>query len=146
MMNLALEMAFRSFAQDEVPVGAIIFDDQLNRVIASTGNEMRKRHDPTAHAEMLAIQEASKKLETERLVTTTLYVTLEPCPMCAQAISYARIPRLIFGAEDPKYGGVIHGPKIFESSSCHSKPKIIGGVRAKESQVLLKTFFKDKRA
>lgn len=144
-MHLALEEAKKAYAADEVPIGCIIVDSRTSQIVARTHNLMKHQHNPTAHAELLAIQQASALLGTERLTTCDLFVTLEPCPMCAQAISFARIQRLYYAASDPKGGGVEHGAKIFASSSCHFKPEIYIGFYENESANLLREFFKNKR-
>lgn len=144
-MHCALLEAEKAFSQEEVPVGAIIVDSLSGEVIAAAHNEMVSRKDPTAHAELLALQEACAKKGVGRLEDCDLYVTLEPCPMCAQAISFARIRRLYFGAYDPKGGGVDHGARIFNASSCHHRPEIIGGWQEEKCSLLLKDFFKNKR-
>ncbi len=145
-MQRALIEAEKAFTQDEVPVGAVIVDTLSGGVIASTHNEMEKRKDPTAHAELLAIQKACLLKERGRLEDCDIYVTLEPCPMCAQAISFARFRRLYFGAYDPKGGGVDHGAKIFNASSCHYHPEIIGGLEEEACASLLLNFFGKVRA
>ena len=142
-MSAALAQAKIAAQQDEVPVGAVIVQD--GEILSSFGNEIIKRKDPTAHAEMLAIRTAAKDLGQVRLNECDLYVTLEPCPMCAQAISLARIRRLYFGAYDPKGGGVEHGPRIFDQCTCHHKPEIIGGIQEKECAKVLLDFFKNRR-
>ncbi|MDX8348073.1 nucleoside deaminase [Cognatiyoonia sp. IB215446] len=142
-MHLALEEARAAAARGEVPVGAVISDG--DRVIAQAGNRTRELNDPTAHAEMLAIREACEMLQKERLTGLDLYVTLEPCPMCAAAISAARIARLYYGAADPKSGGVGQGPRIFSHPQCHHVPEIYDGIDAAASEKLLKTFFAAKR-
>ena len=139
----ALEQAHHAQQEGDVPIGAVLV--QGDKVISARGNEIVQRKDPTAHAEMLVLREGAQKLGTERLVNCDVYVTLEPCPMCAQAISFARIRRLYFGAYDPKGGGVEHGPRIFEQSTCHHKPEVIGGVSEERCGELLKDFFKSKR-
>lgn len=144
-MGLALELAITAFENNEVPVGAIIVERQSSKVLAAYGNQMRQNHSSLAHAEMLALQKAMAIIKNERLTGCDMYVSLEPCPMCAQAISFARIERLYFAAEDKKSGGVINGPKIFESSSCHHQPNINQGLMENESSKLLKDFFKSKR-
>ncbi len=144
-MGRALEEAMRAARRGEVPVGAVVVDAEENVVIAACGNRVIERHDPTAHAEMLAIREAADKLSNERLVGCDLYVTLEPCPMCAQALALARIRRLYFGASDPKGGGVEHGPRIFEQPTCHHRPEIYGGIDAQRATALLKDFFSTRR-
>ena len=144
-MQCALQQAEKAFAQDEVPVGAVIVETSSRKIIASAHNEMVRMQDPTAHAEMLAIRRALVELGEDRLRNCDLYVTLEPCPMCAQAISFARIRRLYFGAYDLKGGGVDHGAKIFNASSCHHSPEIIGGLEKEACAALLKRFFERKR-
>src|SRR5271165_5386987 len=143
-MTLALAEAAAAAARGEVPVGAVV-TDAAGRVLAAAGNEVEARCDPTAHAEMLALRAAAAARGKPRLPDCDLYVTLEPCPMCAQAISFFRIRRLIFGAYDPKGGGVEHGAKVFAASSCHHRPEVIGGVREPEAVALLKSFFADRR-
>lgn len=128
----------------EVPVGAIIIDPN-GRVVALAGNETLALNDPTAHAEILAIRRASQTLGSARLSECTLYVTLEPCTMCAGAISHARLKRLVYGAYDPKGGAVDHGARFFEQSTCLHKPDIIGGVEALRCGAILTDFFKSKR-
>lgn len=142
-MAQAIEQALLAQTQGDVPIGAVItYNDEI---IAAAGNEIIQLDDPTAHAELLALRRASQKLGSARLIDCDLYVTLEPCPMCAQAISFARIRRLYFGAYDPKGGGVDHGPKIFEQKTCHHKPEIYGGIQENECGKLLKDFFRKKR-
>lgn len=142
-MKIALEQARLAAQAGETPVGAAIL--RGGEVIALAHNRTERDHDATAHAEMLALRAASRALATRYLNDCTLYVTLEPCPMCAQAIAFARIGRLVFGAYDPKGGGVEHGPRIFRQPSCHHVPDIIGGVMESECGALLKEFFQQKR-
>jgi tRNA(adenine34) deaminase len=142
-MKLALEQAQKAYDRDEVPVGAVIIKD--GQVIASGCNQVIKASDPSAHAEMIAIRDAARNFGSEFLVGCDLYVTLEPCPMCAFAIALARIDRVYFGAYDPKMGGVESGPRIFNSSSCHHKPEVYGGLKEEECGALLKKFFASKR-
>ncbi len=144
-MALALKQAENAAKNGEVPVGAVLVDSTSGQVIASAGNRVETDHDPTAHAEMLVIRAAGKALGETRLPHFDLYVTLEPCAMCATAISHARLRRVEFGAYDPKGGGVEHGPKIFTQPTCHHRPDVIGGIREQDSSVLLKTFFQDRR-
>ena len=144
-MGLALELAHTAFDNDEVPVGAVIVQRRNSEVLAAFSNQMRGIRSSIAHAEMLAIQKAMKAIDNERLIDCDMYVSLEPCPMCAQAISFARIKNLHFAAEDKKSGGVLNGPKIFESSSCHHKPEVHKGIFKDESSSLLKSFFQAKR-
>jgi tRNA(adenine34) deaminase len=144
-MECAFSEAEKAFAQDEVPVGAVIVDAKSGKIVASAHNEMVRRMDPTAHAELLAIQRACLAKESGRLEDCDIYVTLEPCPMCAQAISFARFRRLYFGAYDPKSGGVDHGARIFNASSCHHSPEVIGGIEEQKCSQLLINFFEKKR-
>ncbi len=143
-MLLALAEAEAGAARGEVPVGAVLVDAQ-GQVIAAAGNRVEELADPTAHAEMLVLRAGARQLGVPRLVGCDLYVTLEPCPMCAQAISFARIRRLYFGAADPKGGGVEHGPRIFQSSSCHHAPEIYGGIGERRAGELLRAFFGSRR-
>jgi len=144
-MEEALNEAKKSFKNGEVPIGVVIVDSITNKIIAKSGNMIEKSNNPTAHAEILAIQAACILKRSPRIPSCDLYVTLEPCPMCASAISLARIRRVYFGAYDPKGGGIDHGAKIFEQSSCHHKPEIYGGINEQECGRILKDFFKDKR-
>lgn len=143
-MSLALDEARAAAERGEVPVGAVIVSASGD-VLVLAGNRTRELHDPTAHAEILAIRAACTVLESERLVDCDLYVTLEPCPMCAAAISFARIRRLYYGAGDPKGGGVEHGPRIFSQPTCHHVPEVYPGLAEAESGTLLKSFFAAKR-
>lgn len=140
-MSLSLAEAQKAAALGEVPVGAVVVDGATGEIVASAHNLTESQCDPSAHAELLALRAACAVRQSPRLPECDLYVTLEPCPMCAQAISFARIRRLIFGAYDPKGGGVEHGPRIFDQPSCHHRPEIIGGVREVEAAELLKDFF-----
>jgi cytidine deaminase len=142
-MDIALEQARAAAARGEVPVGAVIV--RAGAVLARAGNRTRELNDPTAHAEMLAIRAACAALATERLTGCDLYVTLEPCPMCATAISAARIDRLYFGASDPKSGGVLQGPRIFTHSQAHHVPEIYDGIGGDASAALLRAFFVSRR-
>jgi len=144
-METAINAAELAARRGEVPVGAVIVDSRTERIVANVSNQMIGRHDPTAHAEMLAIRAAGNMLGSERLVDCDLYVTLEPCPMCAAAISLARIRRLYFGAYDPKGGGVEYGARIFDQPTCHHKPEIYGGMEEEKSALLLKNFFETRR-
>ena len=144
-MALALEEAARAAAAGEVPVGAVLLDGASGAVLARCHNRVEALADPTAHAEMLAIREAAQSLGLKRLTEADLYVTLEPCPMCAAAISFARLRRVYFGAYDPKGGGVDHGPRIFEQPTCHHRPEVVGGLRESEAAALLKDFFAARR-
>ncbi len=142
-MQMALEEARTARARGEVPVGCVIVRGA--QVIARAGNRTLADKDPTAHAELIAIREAAAKLGSERLIDCDLYVTLEPCTMCAAAISFARIRRLYFGAADPKGGAVEHGVRFFSSPTCHHRPDVYGGINESESAVLLKDFFEARR-
>jgi tRNA(adenine34) deaminase len=144
-MAIALEQAREAGARGEVPVGAVVLGPD-GAVLARAGNAVEARHDASAHAELLALREAAALCGEPRLPDCDLVVTLEPCPMCAQAISLFRIRRLIFGAYDPKGGGVEHGARVFEAVSCHHRPEIIGGVNESESAGLLREFFAQRRA
>jgi tRNA(Arg) A34 adenosine deaminase TadA len=144
-MRIALDLAQAAAAAGEAPIGAVVVDTTTGEVIAAAHNAPISLSDPTAHAEILALREAAKKRGNYRLTGLTLVVTLEPCPMCAGAISLARIGRLVFGAEDPKGGGVLHGAKVFDHPTCHWKPDVTGGVLADESAALLKGFFRARR-
>ena len=143
-MARALAQAELAAATGEVPVGAVIIAAD-GTVLAEDRNRIEERADPTAHAEIIVIRAAAARLATPRLVGCDLYVTLEPCPMCAAAASLARLRRIYFGAEDPKGGGVDHGPRIFASSSCHHRPEVYGGIAAERAGALLRTFFRARR-
>jgi tRNA(adenine34) deaminase len=143
-MDIALEEASTAAARGEVPVGAVVVAAD-GSVIARAGNAVEARNDASAHAELLALRAAAAIRGEPRLPDCDLVVTLEPCPMCAQAISLFRIRRLVFGAYDPKGGGVEHGARVFDAPSCHHRPDIIGGVRESEAAALLRTFFQDRR-
>ena len=145
-MRIALEEAQAAAARGETPVGAVIADPATGEVIARAGNGPIGAHDPTAHAEIVAMREAAAKLGNYRLTGLTLAVTLEPCAMCAGAISHARIGRLVFGAEDPKGGAVVHGPRFFDQPTCHWRPQVTGGMLAGDSAAMLRAFFKARRA
>ncbi|MDH4383923.1 MAG: tRNA adenosine(34) deaminase TadA [Caulobacter sp.] len=145
LMAMALEAAREAAAMGEVPVGAVILDPATGQVIACAGNGTIGAHDPTAHAEILALRAAGAALGNYRLTDLTLVVTLEPCAMCAGAISHARIGRLIYGADDPKGGAVAHGPRYFDQPTCHWRPEVLGGVMAEESAAILREFFKQRR-
>ena len=142
-MEMALDEARAAGARGEVPVGAVIVAEGV--VVARAGNRTRELHDPTAHAEVLAIRAACAAAGSERLAGHDLYVTLEPCPMCAAAISAARIGRLYYGAADPKSGGVAVGARIFAHPQCHHVPEVYDGIGAVESEALLKGFFAGRR-
>ena len=143
-MERALAQARAAAERGEVPIGAVIVGPS-GEVLAEAGNRTEELRDPTAHAEMLAIRAAAAKLGAPRLVECDLHVTLEPCPMCAQAISFARIRRLYWGASDPKGGGVEHGPRIFDQPTCHHKPELYPGIAEAEAGALLRAFFRERR-
>jgi tRNA(adenine34) deaminase len=142
-MQIALDEARAAGARGEVPVGAALVRDE--EVLARAGNRTLAERDPTAHAELLAIRAAAAKVGSERLADCDLYVSLEPCAMCAAAISFARIRRLYFGAADPKGGAVDHGPRFFAQPTCHHRPEVYGGLSESESAALLKEFFAARR-
>lgn len=143
-MDCALVEAEAAAARGEVPVGAVITDPE-GKVIAADGNRMREHLDPTAHAEMLVIRQAAERLGAVRLTDMDLHVTLEPCPMCAAAISFARLRRVYYGAADPKGGAVDHGPRLFTSPSCHHTPEVYGGIDERRAAALLRDFFRERR-
>ena len=142
-MDMAMHAAKAAAEAGEVPIGAVVVRD--NKVIAAAGNRTLRDHDPTAHAEILAIREAARAIGSERLVDCDLYVTLEPCTMCAGAISFARIRRLYYGAADPKGGGVESGVRFLSSDTCHHRPEIYSAVGEVEAAELLREFFRGKR-
>lgn len=142
-MRRALDLAAEAAAAGEVPVGAVV--TLGDRMVAEARNGMRGSLDPTAHAEMQAIRAAAAKLGVARLDGCTLWVTLEPCAMCAAAIALARIDALRFGADDPKGGGVVHGPRIFSQPTCHHRPDVLGGIGEDEAGDLLRGFFAERR-
>jgi tRNA(Arg) A34 adenosine deaminase TadA len=144
-MRLALIEAAAAAARGEVPVGAVLVESATGAVLARAGNRVEELADPTAHAEMLAIRAAAAALGLKRLVDVDLYVTLEPCPMCAQAIAFARLRRLYFAAYDPKGGGVEHGARIFDQPGCNHRPEIYGGIAESEAAALLADFFRQRR-
>ncbi len=142
-MDRALAEARAAAARGEVPVGAAVVRD--GRLLAAAGNRVEELADPTAHAEMLALREAARVLASPRLTDCDLYVTLEPCPMCAQAASFFRVRRLYYGASDEKGGGVDHGPRLYAQPTCHHKPDVYGGIAEREAAELLKAFFRERR-
>jgi tRNA(Arg) A34 adenosine deaminase TadA len=144
-MLMALQEAQAAGRRGEVPVGAVLVDGATGAVLARAGNRVEELRDPTAHAELLAIRAAAAAGAAKRLPDCDLYVTLEPCAMCAQAIAFARLRRLYFGAYDPKGGGVDHGARIFEQTTCHHKPDVYGGIQESEAARLLKEFFQARR-
>lgn len=145
MMRRALACAQAAAEAGETPVGAIIVDPASGEIVAEASNRPIGLHDPTAHAEVLALREAAARRGNYRLTGLTLYVTLEPCAMCAGAISHARIGRLVYGAPDAKGGAVAHGPRFFEQPTCHSRPEVSAGILGDEASALLKAFFRARR-
>ena len=143
-MKIALSEALKAKRRDEVPVGSVIIDKE-NNIISKNGNRIIELSDPTAHAEILCIREASEKIKNERLLDFSIFTTLEPCPMCASAISLARIKTVYFGAFDSKGGAIENGIKLYQSKSCNYKPDFYGGFNEKESSEMLKKYFKRKR-
>jgi tRNA(adenine34) deaminase len=142
-MRRALDLAAEAAAAGEVPVGAVV--TRGDQIVTETRNAMRGLFDPTAHAEMRAIREAAEVLGTSRLDDCTLWVTLEPCAMCAAAIAVARLKALRFAADDPKGGGVVNGPRIFSQATCHHRPDVLGGIGEDEAAALLRDFFAKRR-
>ena len=142
-MRRALELAHEASEAGEVPVGAVI--TRGDEIVAEARNAMRGRSDPTAHAEMVAIRSAAERLQASRLDDCTLWVTLEPCAMCAAAVSLARLKALRFAAEDPKGGGVMHGPRIFAQPTCHHRPDVLGGIGEAQAAEQLRAFFAERR-
>ncbi len=143
-MDSALAEARAAALRGEVPVGAVVLGPD-GSVLARAGNQVEATHDASAHAELLALRKAAAARGSARLPDCDLVVTLEPCPMCAQAISFFRIRRLVFGAYDPKGGGVEHGARVFDAASCHHRPEVVGGVRETEAAALLRAFFAARR-
>ena len=144
-MHLALGFAQAAADSGEVPVGAVVVDETTGEVVAGAGNAPISTRDPTGHAEIRALRAAAEARGDYRLTGLTLYVTLEPCAMCAGAISHARIGRLVWGADDPKGGGVVHGPRLFEQPTLHWRPALVGGVMAAEAAESLRAFFRARR-
>jgi tRNA(adenine34) deaminase len=144
-MRIALDCAQAAADAGEAPIGAVVIDPATGEVIAKAGNAPIARHDPTAHAEILALRAAAEALGNYRLTGLTLVVTLEPCAMCAGAISHARIGRVVFGATDEKGGAVVSGGRFFEQPTCHWKPEVVGGVMGDESSTILRRFFRMRR-
>ena len=144
-MGLALAEAEAAAARGEVPVGAVIVTSG-GEVLARDGTRIVERHDPTAHAEILALRTAAARQGSPRLTRCDLYVTLEPCPMCAYAVSLARLRRLYYGAADPKSGAVDNGPRLFASPACHHGPEVYGGIGERRAGDLLRAFFRERRA
>ncbi|MEM7650690.1 MAG: nucleoside deaminase [Pseudomonadota bacterium] len=144
-MRAAMEEANKAALRDEVPIGAVLVERESGKIVASHGNRTRELKDPTAHAEILCIRDTCEQTGAQRAPGYDLFVTLEPCAMCAAAISFARLNRVIFGADDPKGGGILHGGKFYEQPTCHHKPEVVHGILADEAGQILKDFFKDKR-
>ncbi len=144
-MDAALAEARAAADRGETPVGAALVDPASGEVVARAGNRTRELNDPTAHAEVLAIRQACAGRGSERLPGLDIYVTLEPCPMCATAISFARIRRLYYGAADPKGGGVDHGPRIYAQTTCHHSPEVYSGIGEAEAAEILRAFFRSRR-
>jgi tRNA(Arg) A34 adenosine deaminase TadA len=142
---LAFQEAQAAALRGEVPVGAVLLSGGGD-VLAADGNRIVERRDPTAHAELLVLRAAAQKLDNERLLGTTLYATLEPCAMCAGALSLARVGRVVFAAEDPKGGAVLHGPKFFEQPTCHHRPRVARAGDAEQAGQMLKEFFRIRRS
>jgi tRNA(adenine34) deaminase len=144
-MEIALAEAKAAAEAGEVPVGAVVVDAASGEILARAHNRVERDADPTAHAELLAIRAAALRLGAARLAACDLYVTLEPCPMCAAAIGFARLRRLYYGAADPKGGGVEHGPRIFTQPTCHHRPEIYGGIEESRAAAVLRDFFRARR-
>jgi tRNA(adenine34) deaminase len=142
-MEIAISQAKEAGQRNEVPVGAVIVHQ--GKVLAASGNRVEELADPTAHAEMLVIREATRLLNTPRLIDCEIFVTLEPCPMCATALSFARVSKIYFGAFDPKGGGIDHGPRIFDQPTCHHRPHVFGGMSEQACAALLTDFFTERR-
>lgn len=144
-MRSAIEEAIAAKQRDEVPIGAVIIDPISGNIIARNGNRTRETRDPSAHAEMLVLRAACTQAAAQRVPGLHLYVTLEPCAMCAAALSFGRIERVIYGAPDPKGGGIDHGGQFYTQSTCHHRPDVTGGILADECGQILKDFFKERR-
>ncbi|WP_404382490.1 nucleoside deaminase [Caenispirillum salinarum] len=144
-MDAAFAEAEAAGARGEVPIGAVVVEPATGRILARAGNRTEEDRDPTAHAELLAVRAACAERGDARLPDCDLYVTLEPCPMCAAAIGFARLRRIYFAAYDPKGGGVEHGPRIFDQPTCHHRPEVYGGLRESEAAALLRAFFEARR-
>ena len=143
-MAMALEAAEEAAAAGEVPIGAVLLHAD-GRLVSASGNRVERDRDPTAHAELLVLRDGAARLGSRFLSECDLYVTLEPCPMCAAAIALARVRRLYFGAPDPKGGGVEHGPRIFDQPTCHHRPEVYGGISERRAAALLREFFRARR-
>ena len=144
-MRIALELAQAAAAAGEIPVGAVVFDPATGEILGQGANAPIGRCDPTAHAEILALRDAAQRIGNYRLTGLGLAVTLEPCAMCAGAISHARIGHLVWGADDPKGGAVLHGARVFDQPTCHWRPALQGGILAPESSSMLRIFFRQRR-
>lgn len=144
-MQAALEEAKKAALREEVPIGAVLVHTETGQITALNGNRTRELYDPSAHAEILVIRAVCEKERAQRIPDYDLYVTLEPCAMCAGAISFARLRRVIIGADDPKGGGILHGGQFFNQPTCHHRPEVKNGILAKECGEILKAFFKEKR-
>ena len=144
-MTEAFHQAELALNRGEVPIGAVLVEPDTKKILSADGNRTIELKDPSAHAEMLVIRKGCQMRGSERLEGCDLYVTIEPCPMCAAAISFARIRRLYFGAEDEKMGGVINGPSIFTSTSCHHQPEVFDGIGAGRAKKIMQEFFRQKR-
>ncbi len=144
-MDEAIKEAKKALKNNEVPVGAIIVNSVTGKVVARSGNKNISDKDPTAHSEMIVIREAARKLNSHRLNDCDIYVTLEPCSMCASAISLARIRRVYYGASDKKFGAIDNGPKIYKQKSCHHEPEVYGEIKSVECAKILQNFFKNRR-
>lgn len=144
-MSYALAEAVAAAGRGEVPVGAVLVDTTTGDIIAASGNDVISASDPTGHAEMRVLRQAARQLGAPRLVDCDLYVTLEPCPMCAGALSLARVRRIYFGAYDPKGGGVEHGPRVFSHPTCHHRPEVYGGIDEDACGQILRDFFQARR-
>jgi tRNA(Arg) A34 adenosine deaminase TadA len=144
-MEQALAQAEAAAGRGEVPVGAVLVDADSGEAVAASGNRVVELSDPTAHAEILVIRAAAQALRSERLGGLDLYVTLEPCAMCAAAVSFARLRRLVYGAADPKGGGVEHGARVFDQPTCHHKPEVVADVGETRAAALLREFFHQRR-
>ena len=144
-MDRALDQARAAASAGEVPVGAVLVEAQTGRILAETRNRIEELSDPTAHAEILAIRAGAAALGSPRLPDCDLYVTLEPCPMCAAAIAFARVRRVYYGAGDPKGGAIDHGVRLFDQPTCHHRPEVYGGIGETEAATLLREFFQARR-
>lgn len=144
-MRMALDLAQAASDADEAPIGCVIVDETTGAVVAEGSNRPISTHDPTAHAEIVALRAAGQATGNYRLTGLTLYVTLEPCAMCAGAISHARIGRVVWAADDPKGGAIMHGPRLFEQPTCHWRPTTDSGLMADQSATMLRGFFRDRR-